>query len=355
MAVTLQDVALHAGVSTKTVSNVVNGYAHVAPATRTRVEKAVAELGYRPNLSARSMRGGRSGIIALAVPELGVPYFAELAQSVIRAADQAGFIVLIDQTEGRLDRERLVSQGIRSQLIDGLIFSPLALRGDDLDARADGIPMVLLGERVGAAAVDHVIIDNVEAARQAVGHLVAQGRTRIAAVGAQYSTVGETARLRLAGYQQALADAGLPFQSELVAETRSFHRHDGAAAMTRLLDAGSVPDAVFAFNDLTAIGVLRACYDRGLRVPEDVAVIGFDDLEEGRYAIPSLSTISPDKDFIGRTAVRLLATRLAAPAQVEDHSGSHQGTVVGGGTPTAEVVAPFRLEARESTMGRGKR
>jgi DNA-binding LacI/PurR family transcriptional regulator len=343
MAVTLNDVALRAGVSIKTVSNVVNGYAYVSPATRARVEQAVAELGYRPNLSARSMRGGRSGIIALAVPELGVPYFAELAQSVIRAADKEGFIVLIDQTEGRLDRERLVCQGIRSQLIDGLIFSPLALDDDELAARTDAIPMVLLGERVAAAA-DHVVIDNVEAARQAVSHLVKLGRGRIAAVGAQYSKTGETARLRLAGYKSALADAGLPFRPELVAETTSFHRHDGAAAMAGLLDSGARPDAVFAFNDLNAIGVLRTCYDRGIRVPEDVAVIGFDDLEEGRYSVPALSTISPDKDFIGQTAVRLLADRLAGSGQ-DDSKGFH----------AREVIAPYRLEARESTMGRGKR
>jgi DNA-binding LacI/PurR family transcriptional regulator len=211
---------------------------------------------------------------------------------------------------------------------------------DELAARTDRIPMVLLGERIAGTA-DHVVIDNIEAARQAVSHLAGLGRTRIAAVGAQYSKMGETARLRLAGYKSALADAGLPFRPELVAETPSFHRHDGAAAITRLIDAGARPDAVFAFNDLTAIGVLRACYDRGIQVPEDVAVIGFDDLEEGRYAVPALSTISPDKDFIGQTAVGLLVERLAHSAQ--------------GGSPAKQVIAPYRLEARESTMGRGKR
>jgi DNA-binding LacI/PurR family transcriptional regulator len=341
MAVTLHDVAQRAGVSIKTVSNVVNGYAHVSPTTRAKVEQAVAELGYRPNLSARNMRGGRSGVIALAVPELGVPYFAELAQSVIKAADREGFIVLIDQTEERADRERLVLQGIRSQLIDGLIFSPLALGSEDLPDRTDTIPVVLLGERI-ADTFDHVIIDNVTAARQAVAHLADIGRTRIAAVGAQHSRSGETARLRLAGYREALSDAGLPYREELVAETPSFHRHDGAAAMARLLDSGARPDAVFVFSDLVALGVLRSCYDRGIRVPEDVAVVGFDDLEEGRYAIPSLSTISPDKDFIGRKAVELLADRLSRQAGE-------------GKDPAREVIAPHRLEVRESTVGRGKR
>lgn len=339
MAVTLHDVAQRAGVSIKTVSNVVNGYAHVSAATRAKVTQAVEELGYRPNLSARNMRGGRSGIIALAVPELGAPYFAELAGSVIKAADRKGYIVLIDQTEGKADRERLVCQGIRSQLIDGLIFSPLALDSAELSERTDSIPMVLLGERI-TGTVDHVIIDNVTAARQAVQHLADIGRTRIAAIGAQRSRVGQTTHLRLAGYREGLAEAGLPYRPDLVAETQSLDRHHGAAAMARLLDAGTRPDAVFAFNDVIAIGVLRCCYDRGLRVPEDIAVIGFDDLEEGRYTAPSLSTISPDKDFIGRVAVDLLTSRLSA-------------SVVGDGP--REVTAPHRLEVRESTVGRGKR
>jgi DNA-binding LacI/PurR family transcriptional regulator len=353
MAVTLHDVALRAGVSIKTVSNVVNGYAHVSPATRTKVRQAIEELGYRPNLSARNMRGGRSGIIALAVPVLDEPYFAELAGSVIKAADREGYIVLIDQTEGKADRERLVCQGIRSQLIDGLIFSPLALDSSELSERTDSIPMVLLGERITGAA-DHVIIDNVTAARQAVLHLAGIGRTRIAAIGAQRSKIGQTTHLRLTGYREGLAEAGLPYRPELVAETPSLYRHQGAAAMARLLDAGVRPDSVFAFNDVTAIGVLRCCYDHGLRVPEDVAVIGFDDLEEGRYTVPSLSTVSPDKDFIGKAAVELLASRLAATGP--GPHGGRAGTD-GDGQPLGarEVIAPHRLEIRESTVGRGKR
>jgi DNA-binding LacI/PurR family transcriptional regulator len=137
--------------------------------------------------------------------------------------------------------------------------------------------------------------------------------------------------------------------------------------MARLLDAGSRPDAVFAFNDLIAIGVLRCCYDRGIRVPEDVAVVGFDDLEEGRYTVPSLSTISPDKDLIGRTAVRLLAERLAATGPsgrrgatvphppAADGAGARGAGAGGDQFQARELVVPHRLEVRESTAGRGKR
>jgi DNA-binding LacI/PurR family transcriptional regulator len=355
----LQEVAIRAGVSIKTVSNVVNGYAHVSPATRARVEEAVAALDYRPNLSARSLRGGRSGIIALAVPELAVPYFAELSQSVVRAAGLRGFTVLVDQTEGLPDRERLVLEGIRPHLIDGVIFSPLALGQDELARRQDRTPMVLLGERVEAGSMDHVAIDNVAAAREAVLHLAALGRTRIAALGAIRSAKGENARLRLAGYREGLEAAGLPFRSELVAEVRDFHRHDGAAGMARLMALEPPPDAVFAFSDLLALGALRACYDRDLRVPEDIAVVGFDDIEDGRYSAPSLTTVSPDKEHIARLAMDLLGTRLEE--RTAKGSGALEGTPAGGGSGglgsagPRDVLAPHRLIVRESTAGRGKR
>jgi DNA-binding LacI/PurR family transcriptional regulator len=332
----LKDVAALAGVSVKTVSNVVNGYVHVSPDTRARVEKAIAELNYRPNLSARSLRRGRTGVIALAVPELDIPYFAELARYIVTAAATHGWTVLIDQTEGDREREGVVVAGIRDHLIDGLIFSPLALSGHDLAARADGTPMVLLGERVHHGPADQVVIDNVSAAREVTAHLVSLGRRRVAAIGAQHSAEGVTARLRLSGYRAALADAGLPADPALVAPAPVWHRADGARAMRALLDAGAPPDAVFCFNDTLALGAMRALYEHGLRVPDDVAVAGFDDIEDGRYAVPTLTTVAPDKAEIARRAVDLLADRI---------SGGPDG-------PARETIAAHRLEIRESTVGR---
>jgi len=337
MAVRLRDVAAHAGVSVKTVSNVVNGYVHVSPRTRALVEAAVAELGYRPNLSARNLRRGRTGVIALAVPELGVPYFAELAQRVIEASADHDFTVLIDQTGGNPDQERLVLEGIRGHLIDGLIFSALGLGQRELASRRDTTPLVLLGERIGGGQTDHVTIDNVAAATEAVLHLARLGRTRVAAIGAQFTATGETAHLRLSGYRQGLKQAGLRYDAALVADAPAFHRLDGARAMARLLDRAAPPDAVFAFNDLLALGALRACHDRGVRVPDDVAIVGFDDIEDGRYCVPSLSTVSPDKEQIARIAVNLLVRRLGQA----------------GDTPPAatEHVARHQLVIRESSAG----
>ncbi|WP_431922324.1 LacI family DNA-binding transcriptional regulator [Micromonospora wenchangensis] len=327
----LKDVAERAGVSVKTVSNVVNGYQHVRPDTRARVEAAIAELRYRPNLSARNLRKGRTGVIALAVPELDVPYFAELARHVVAAAADHGWTVLIDQTGGGREREKAAAAGVGDHMIDGLIFSPLSLPADDLVGLE--LPMVLLGERTDHGPADHVMIDNVTAAREMTAHLIGLGRRRVAAVGAQHTPEGAGARLRLAGYAAALADAGIGYDERLVAAAPAWHRADGAAAMRHLLASGARPDAVFCFSDTLALGALRALHEAGLRVPADVAVAGFDDIEDGRFSVPTLSTVSPDKERIARLAVDLLAGRLAG----------------GRDAPAREVTAPHRLAFREST------
>ena len=199
----LKDVASRAGVSRATVSNVVNGHANVSAATRAKVHSAIDELNYRPNMAARNLRRGRSGLIALAVPELDIPYFAELAAHLVTAAERLGWTVLVDQTGGDNERERLVLDGFRSQLIDGLIISPLATGRHDLVARRDTTPLVLLGERVYDGPADHVSIDNVAAARAATEHLLQGGRRRIAAIGEQRRPSSGTARLRLQGYVEA--------------------------------------------------------------------------------------------------------------------------------------------------------
>ncbi|WP_433201242.1 LacI family DNA-binding transcriptional regulator [Dactylosporangium sp. CS-047395] len=329
MRYSLKHVAERAGVSVKTVSNVVNGYPHIRPETRARVEAAIEALDYRPNLSARNLRQGRTGLIALAVPELDNPYFAELTRHVVTAAAAHHWTVLIDHTDGDPAREREVAAGIRDHLVDGLIFSPLALSGAELTG---GTPTVLLGERVGAAGADHVAVDNVAAAREATAYLASLGRRRIAALGVQHTAEGVSARLRLQGYQNALADAGLPADPALLAPAERWHRADGAAAMRALLAAGERPDAVFCFNDALALGALRALHEAGLRVPRDVAVAGFDGIDDGRFSIPTLTTVEPDIARLATLAVQLLAERITGAA---DH-------------PPRECLVPHRLTRRES-------
>jgi DNA-binding LacI/PurR family transcriptional regulator len=310
LGASIKDVAQRAGVSVKTVSNVINDFPFVSVATRAKVQAVLDELDYRPNLSARLLRGGRTGVVALAVPEISSPYFAELAAQFVRQAKGHGWTVLVDETQGAKDNERVVLDGIKSHLVDGLIASPLALTAKEIAQRRDRTPLVLLGERLTHAPVDHVSIDNVAGAQTATAHLVALGRSRIAAIGSQPHISGGTAALRLRGYRAALRTAGIRYDASIVVPARSYHRADGYAAMNALLDTPRPPDAVFCFNDLLAIGALRALHERGCRVPGDVAVIGFDGIEEGDFHTPTLSTIRPDKAEIARLALALLEQRI---------------------------------------------
>jgi DNA-binding LacI/PurR family transcriptional regulator len=333
MPATLKDVARRAGVSAKTVSNVIHHHPAVAPATRARVKDAIASLGYKPNLGARHLRRARVGAIALAIPDLGNSYFADVATAVVAAATDRDYAVLIEHTGGERAKEALVVNGLGSHLIDGLILSALALELADLSAVERRVPVVLLGERFFGAPFDHVAVDNVTAARVATRHLVDLGRRRIAAIGVRDGPGSMTAELRLQGYIDALNAAGLPVDPRLQVPVAGFQRADGAEAMRRLLALDVPPDAVFCFNDLLALGAMRTLYQAGQRVPDDVAVVGFDGVEDGAYATPALTTIVPDKPQIGRGAVSLLLGRI-------------MGTRIG---PPENVIAPFELAVREST------
>lgn len=310
MASTLHDVARLAGVSIKTVSNVINDYPHIRPATKAKVEQAIAELGYTPNLTARSLRSGRTGAIALAVPELGLSYFAELAAAVIEAAEEAGLVVLVEQTGGDRDRELELLRSPRLQMTDGLIFSALGMGQDDAAQLRRPYPLVLLGERIFDAPVDHVTMRNVEAARAATEYLLASGRRRIAIIGAHPGEVIGSAGLRLRGYREALEAAGVPYDESLIGETTLWHRANGAHGMRELLERDPGFDAVFGLNDTLALGAMRVLQEAGLRVPEDVAVVGFDNLDEAQYSIPSLTTVDPGQRWIARTAVATLLERI---------------------------------------------
>ncbi|WP_089773128.1 LacI family DNA-binding transcriptional regulator [Ruania alba] len=329
----MADVARRAGVSVKTVSNVINDYPHIRPGTRERVEAAIAELGYRLNLSARQLRTRRTGMITLAVPELRLPYFAELADAVIREADTHGLTVLIEQTGGRRDRELAVLSGSRRQLTDGVILSPLGLEPADRAALDIDAPLVLLGERVFGAAADHVTMNNVAAARAATSHLLELGRRRIAVLGPHPDdTATGSSGLRLDGYREALAAADLAFIPDLVVPAAPWHRSAGSDSLGAFLDGGTGVDAVFAMNDALALGALYALHARGVDVPGDVALIGFDDVDDVRYATPTISSVAPGRDEIARTAVALLRSRLA-----------------GDGGPYVRVISEARVVARQST------
>jgi DNA-binding LacI/PurR family transcriptional regulator len=336
MGPTMHDVARVAEVSIKTVSNVINDYPHIRADTKQRVLDAIALLGYRPNLSARGLRSGRTGVIALAVPALRENYFAELADSVIRAAEKRGLGVMVEQTSGEREAELLAVSGGQRRFMDGLLFSPTSLGQADVAALDVDFPLVLLGERIFGGPTDHVTMHNTSSARAAVEHLLQLGRRRIALIGADLAMRDEvgSGSLRLRGYRDALAAAGIELDPALVRPADHWNREGGADATRRLIAEGVTFDAIFALNDTLGLGALRALGETGVHVPTDVAVIGFDNIDETRFSVPSMSTVETGRDQIAALAVDLLIERI-----------NEKGDPV----PPRTLKPDFRIVGREST------
>ena len=337
MSITLHDVARLAGVSIKTVSNVINDYPHIRPATRTRVLEAIDTLGYSPNLQARGLRSGRTGAISLIIPDLRNAYFAELADVVMTAAHERGLYVLIEQMGGRdKEAELAILRGPRMQIVDGILYNVLELGQEDAHLLDIPTPLVLLGDRIFNGPTDHVTMQNAEGSRIATEHLLSLGRRNLVALGAHENEVIGSAGLRLSGYREALDAAGVPFRPELVVNVGTWHRLDGARAMRALLASGVEFDGVVAFNDALALGAMRVVQEAGLSVPRDVAFIGFDDIDETRYSLPTLSTIDPSQAEIADVAVGWLLERIA------DRSGSV--------APREHLTTPRLVQRESSTL-----
>jgi DNA-binding LacI/PurR family transcriptional regulator len=321
----MSDVARHAGVSQRTVSNVVNDYVHVSPATRARVQASLDALGYRPNTAARRLRTGHTGTVTLAVPTFQERYFADLAESVIAAARARGTTVLVETTGGRHDLELELLRGGGEVLTDGVIMSAVALSRTD---RRGKHPVVLVGDREPGSTIDHVGIKNREAAQAAVTHLLDTGRQRILLLGANHGPK-RSYQLRRQGYQAALKKHGLDLDPALIIDCE-WTTAAAADAITRTFEQLR-PDGIFAMNDSAALGALRALHRGNIDVPSDVSVIGFDDIIESSLSTPSLSTIAPLLDDIASTALDLLEEQLD-----EDHVPQHR-------------MAGYELRIREST------
>jgi DNA-binding LacI/PurR family transcriptional regulator len=295
----------------KTVSNVVRGFEHVSVEMRARVQAAIDELQYTPDVRGRSLATGKSGMIALAFSDLTIPYFAELASSLSVLAQERGYRLLLEQTRGTLDGERAIVSASEAGLVDGVLFQPALLSSTEIAQHRRDVPIVLLGEGPAPLTVDHVMMDNTAAARAATRHLAALGRRRIAFLGHELGGLTTTSKVRLLGYQQGLEDAGLPLDMSLLVASRSVNAQDAADALGHALDSGARIDAIVCRDDLAAIGALRAVRDRSLRVPEDIAVTGWDDISLASFTQPSLTTVKPDLHALSSTALDLLEERIA--------------------------------------------
>jgi len=317
--VRLADVAARVGVSIKTVSNVVNDTGWVGPAVRAEVLGAIDELGYRPNLAARQLRTGSSGLIGLCVPNLGEPYFAEFASVFVAAAERRGLTVLITQSAGSHAAELAIMEGEKLPALDGLVISPLALTPADVEGRRSTVPLLLIGEHGEALAsetVAHLGPDNAAAAEAATRFLLDDGRRRVVALGVEEARTGAA---RFSGYRRALEGAGLPLEPELIVPVERYDRAAGSGAVARLLTEGIDFDGLFCFNDSLAFGALYALAAAGIRVPDDVRVVGYDDVEEGRFTIPPLPSIDPG---VAAASDRILDLLLGPRSELRGHTAT---------------------------------
>jgi DNA-binding LacI/PurR family transcriptional regulator len=308
--VRLQDVAELAGVSMKTVSNVVHQYPHVSPKMRERVQRAIDELGYRPNMLGRRLATGRTGLIALAFADVTLPYFAELARRVSSLAEEQGYRVLIEETDSTLEGERAVISSSEAGHVDGMIFQPSKMSSAELSQTRTDIPLVILGEGAAPLTIDRVMIDNVAAAREATAHLIELGRKRIAFAGHETGGLSRTSELRIMGYQAALEEAGLAVEPALLIPSKAISPVEAAISVGAALDAGLEIDAIMCRDDLAAIGALRALQERGRRVPEDVAITGWDNTLMTAVTFPSITSIAPDMTALALRALTMLRERI---------------------------------------------
>lgn len=307
---TIEAVAAAAGVSKTTVSHVLSGNRPVAAATRTKVERVVAELGYRPSAVARSLKIARSHTVAVVVPDVTNPFYPSLARGLQEAIGASGYLPLLAETGGDVATERAILSEMVQRRVDGLVISTSGLEEADLEEALRGrIAVVMVGPQLAGNGLDAVTADDERAAGDATAYLRARGRGPIATIaGPGDNTV---AQRRLRGYLHAL-DADHADGEALIAHA-DFTREGGRAAMTDLLARERRPGAVLCANDLMAVGAMDAARAAGLAVPEDLAIMGIDDIEAAAMVSPALTTIRIPAHDIGRVAGELLLTRIAQP------------------------------------------
>lgn len=328
---TMKDVAEAAGVSVTTVSHVINETRYVSDELRARVLKAMEELNYHPNILARSLRRGKTHTIALVVPDNSNPFFAEIA----RVAEMIGFendySVILCNSNKSVEREAAYLDVLIAKKVDGIIFIAAGSVQEHLQELArEGIPVVVADRDVPQTLADVVLVNHEQGGYDATNYLTRLGHRRIACIAGPSPLTPSADRVR--GYKRALAEAGIPFDEHLVVQcTESYV--SGEIAMAQLLNLNERPTAVFAYNDVTAIGALRAIANAGLQVPRDISIVGFDDIPLASAVVPSLTTVAQPIVELATLSTELLISRMRSTDTLQ---------------PGKRIMLDTRLVVRES-------
>ena len=314
--VTIREVARHAGVSVATVSHVLNETHYVTPELHDRVFDAVKVLNYRPNKLARALSRKASPLLALIVPDISNPYWSAVARAVQDVTDKHDYSVIVCSSDGLPEREARFLRSL-SGWVSGIILHPYRLTSEHISRLSgDQVPVVILGDFTTPtkqpAHWDQVTSSNLEGARLAVQHLIQLGHCRIGFIQGAEGT--PSSLKRLAGYRSALEQAGLPIVDELIVPG-DYTQAGGRRAMAALLGQPELPTAVFCANDLSAFGALEMAHLREYRVPDDISIIGFDDIDEAATTSPPLTTISQPPRLVGMVTAETLIERLTGRAE----------------------------------------
>jgi len=331
--VSIKEVAAAAGVSTATVSRVLSNGLHVRPEVRERVLATVDRLGYRPNLVARSLRSQQSSTIGLIVSDISNPFFTAISRAVEDTAYEQGFSVLLCNTDENPEKEAIYLNLMYDTAVAGAIMSPTRKTVANFAESNLPLPIVVVDRFISNGDVDTVLLDNVDAAYRLITHLIERGYRRIAALCSEMSTGLE----RQVGYEKALRAHGLAPKSEYMKYVPP-KSEAGYAATLKMLDVAEPPDALFAINSLIAEGALQAIRERNLTIPDDIALVTFDDTTWSSLVQPPITLIAQPTYEIGKTAAELLIQRIADP-----------------GRPTRQVILKGQLLVRGSSAPRPSR
>jgi len=305
----IKDVAKIAGVSTATVSRVLANQSRVKEDTRQLVLDAVEQLNYRPNLIARSLRVQKSAKIGLVVSDIRNPFFTAIGRAVEDAAYEQGYSVLMCNTDENPAKEEMYLNLLHDENVAGIIFSPTQQFSAGLKSYQSNIPFVIIDRAVNSKQVDMVLLDNVAAAYELTNHLIENGYRKLAGLFGNASTTGQE---RNKGFNKALKEHQLKPVTEYFIPPRIKQSYDTTLTM---LDSTEQPDAIFTSNSLLTAGVFQALRDRKLKVPTDIALVGFDETTWGELVDPPITLIAQPTEEIGRTATELLFQRIAEPSR----------------------------------------
>src|SRR3989475_4002990 len=327
----IKDVAKAAGVSTATVSRVLSNGLHVRPEVRERVMEAVDKLAYRPNLLARSLRSQQSNTIGLIVSDIRNPFFTSMSRAVEDTAYEQGFSLVLCNTDENPEKEAIYLNLMQDENVAGVIFSPTRYTAANFTAANVSFPTVIVDRLLNGTDVDVVILDNVDAGYRLTTHLIENGYQRIGALCGETSMTG---RERQLGYEKALRAHNLAPMGELVKYVQP-KTEAGYAATFKMLDMAQPPDALLTTNSLLAEGALQAIRERNLTIPDDIALVAFDETTWASLVQPPLTLIAQPTNEIGKTATELLLQRIADPNR-----------------PTRQVILKGQLLVRGSSSPR---